>query len=255
MVFYTCMYAHKVLSCSTHWLTGMHVLLPSICHTTERLTTLAPQVQRIGTKSILDFCSSTKLTRLGVGVAMPGAEVSTGCFTPALLLNCTGRQQMNTEHQQQPLICKCYNYIHRWHTPQLDGSTVYKYICVCSDVCKLWPKWTDYFCLRHLGNGTLIGASANVVCAGIAEQNGYRISFKMFFKWVYKDWSPIRVIHAQDYLTRSYWLVSFIECHHEETPLYSVVAFKEKWEGGLCIGNMVFHVSCVEHLTVPWVLV
>ena len=113
----------------------MHVLLPSICHTTERLTTLAPQVQRIGTKSILDFCSSTKLTRLGVGVAMPGAEVSTGCFTPALLLNCTGRQQMKTEHQQQPLICKCYNYIHRWHTSQLDGNTVYKYICVCSDVC------------------------------------------------------------------------------------------------------------------------
>ena len=69
---------------------------------------------------------------------MPGAEVSTGCFTPALLLNCTGRQQMNTEHQQQPLICKCYNYIHRWHTPQLDGSTVYKYICVCSDVCMVW---------------------------------------------------------------------------------------------------------------------
>ena len=32
------------------------------------------------------------------------------------------------------------------------------------------------------GNGTLIGASANVVCAGIAEQNGYRISFKGFLK-------------------------------------------------------------------------
>ena len=33
-----------------------------------------------------------------------------------------------------------------------------------------------------LGNGTLIGASANVVCAGLAEQNGYHISFKSFFK-------------------------------------------------------------------------
>ncbi|KAL8597042.1 hypothetical protein ACOMHN_055635 [Nucella lapillus] len=32
------------------------------------------------------------------------------------------------------------------------------------------------------GNGTLIGASANVVCAGIAEQHGYAISFKQFFK-------------------------------------------------------------------------
>ncbi|XP_071951357.1 P protein-like [Antedon mediterranea] len=32
------------------------------------------------------------------------------------------------------------------------------------------------------GNGTLIGASANVVCAGIAEQHGYRFSFIEFFK-------------------------------------------------------------------------
>ncbi|XP_076467819.1 P protein-like [Babylonia areolata] len=32
------------------------------------------------------------------------------------------------------------------------------------------------------GNGTLIGASANVVCAGIADQHGYTISFKHFFK-------------------------------------------------------------------------
>uniref|UniRef100_A0A8C6TEP0 Oculocutaneous albinism II n=1 Tax=Neogobius melanostomus TaxID=47308 RepID=A0A8C6TEP0_9GOBI len=32
------------------------------------------------------------------------------------------------------------------------------------------------------GNGTLIGASANVVCAGIAEQHGYGFSFMEFFK-------------------------------------------------------------------------
>uniref|UniRef100_A0A8C2WRF0 OCA2 melanosomal transmembrane protein n=1 Tax=Cyclopterus lumpus TaxID=8103 RepID=A0A8C2WRF0_CYCLU len=32
------------------------------------------------------------------------------------------------------------------------------------------------------GNGTLIGASANVVCAGIAEQHGYGFSFIEFFK-------------------------------------------------------------------------
>ncbi|ELR13426.1 P protein, putative [Acanthamoeba castellanii str. Neff] len=32
------------------------------------------------------------------------------------------------------------------------------------------------------GNGTLIGASANVVAAGIAEQQGYPISFNYFFK-------------------------------------------------------------------------
>ncbi|KAL3878959.1 hypothetical protein ACJMK2_031283 [Sinanodonta woodiana] len=32
------------------------------------------------------------------------------------------------------------------------------------------------------GNGTLIGASANVVCAGIAEQHGYGFTFMEFFK-------------------------------------------------------------------------
>ncbi|XP_078737261.1 P protein [Lampetra fluviatilis] len=32
------------------------------------------------------------------------------------------------------------------------------------------------------GNGTLIGASSNVVCAGIAEQHGYGFSFMQFFK-------------------------------------------------------------------------
>ncbi|KAI1301636.1 P protein [Halotydeus destructor] len=32
------------------------------------------------------------------------------------------------------------------------------------------------------GNGTLIGASANVVCAGVAEQHGYRFTFIDFFK-------------------------------------------------------------------------
>ena len=32
------------------------------------------------------------------------------------------------------------------------------------------------------GNGTLIGASANVVTAGMAEEAGYKISFNEFFK-------------------------------------------------------------------------
>lgn len=36
------------------------------------------------------------------------------------------------------------------------------------------------------GNGTLIGASANVVCAGVAEQHGYRFTFVEFFKYVAK---------------------------------------------------------------------
>lgn len=32
------------------------------------------------------------------------------------------------------------------------------------------------------GNGTLVGASANVICAGIAEQYGYKFSFIEYFK-------------------------------------------------------------------------
>lgn len=44
--------------------------------------------------------------------------------------------------------------------------------------------WTVYD-LFISGNGTLIGASANVVCAGIAEQHGYGFSFKEFFKQVH----------------------------------------------------------------------
>ncbi|KAF9794569.1 hypothetical protein SFRURICE_013839 [Spodoptera frugiperda] len=36
--------------------------------------------------------------------------------------------------------------------------------------------------VTSLGNGTLIGASANVVCAGVAEQHGYRFTFLQFFK-------------------------------------------------------------------------
>lgn len=32
------------------------------------------------------------------------------------------------------------------------------------------------------GNGTLYGASANVLCAGIAEKHGYKLSFSMYFR-------------------------------------------------------------------------
>lgn len=38
------------------------------------------------------------------------------------------------------------------------------------------------FKIVFLGNGTLIGASANVVCAGIAQQHGYKFTFNQFFK-------------------------------------------------------------------------
>lgn len=32
------------------------------------------------------------------------------------------------------------------------------------------------------GNGTLFGSSSNIVCAGVAEQHGYKISFMQFMK-------------------------------------------------------------------------
>uniref|UniRef100_A0A2A4JQX1 Citrate transporter-like domain-containing protein n=1 Tax=Heliothis virescens TaxID=7102 RepID=A0A2A4JQX1_HELVI len=53
------------------------------------------------------------------------------------------------------------------------------------------------------GNGTLIGASANVVCAGVAEQHGYRFTFVQFFKIGF----PIMIGHlivASGYLMRVY---------------------------------------------------
>lgn len=37
-------------------------------------------------------------------------------------------------------------------------------------------------CSTSVGNGSLIGASANVVCAGVAEQHGYRFTFIEYFK-------------------------------------------------------------------------
>lgn len=33
-----------------------------------------------------------------------------------------------------------------------------------------------------LGNGSLFGSSSNIVCAGVAEQHGYRITLVQFFK-------------------------------------------------------------------------
>ncbi|CAH0712875.1 unnamed protein product, partial [Brenthis ino] len=42
--------------------------------------------------------------------------------------------------------------------------------------------WSLLFGACLGGNGTLIGASANVVCAGVAEQHGYRFTFMQFFR-------------------------------------------------------------------------
>lgn len=42
--------------------------------------------------------------------------------------------------------------------------------------------WALVFGASLGGNGTLYGASANVVCAGIAEQHGYKVSFMEYMK-------------------------------------------------------------------------
>lgn len=44
----------------------------------------------------------------------------------------------------------------------------------------LWWALSLGACLG--GNGTIIGASANVIAVGISEENGYKITFKDFFK-------------------------------------------------------------------------
>jgi Na+/H+ antiporter NhaD/arsenite permease-like protein len=49
------------------------------------------------------------------------------------------------------------------------------------DLAPLWWALALGACLG--GNGTLIGASANVVSAGIAAKSGYKISFGVFMKY------------------------------------------------------------------------
>ncbi|XP_059056847.1 P protein-like [Achroia grisella] len=58
------------------------------------------------------------------------------------------------------------------------------------------------------GNGTLLGASANVVCAGVAEQHGYKFTFSKFFKVGF----PVMVGHliiASIYLLTSHCLFTW----------------------------------------------
>lgn len=48
------------------------------------------------------------------------------------------------------------------------------------DLTPIWWALALGACLG--GNGTIIGASANVIATGISEQNGYKISFGQYFK-------------------------------------------------------------------------
>jgi Na+/H+ antiporter NhaD/arsenite permease-like protein len=44
----------------------------------------------------------------------------------------------------------------------------------------LWWALSLGACLG--GNGTIVGASANVIAVGIAEEHGHKITFKKYFK-------------------------------------------------------------------------
>jgi Na+/H+ antiporter NhaD/arsenite permease-like protein len=51
---------------------------------------------------------------------------------------------------------------------------------VFADLHPIWWSLALGACLG--GNGTLVGASANLVVAGLAEKSGYKISFLEFMK-------------------------------------------------------------------------
>ena len=62
--------------------------------------------------------------------------------------------------------------------PMLEKLTV-----LIGDPTKMHPLWWSLALGTCLGgNGTLIGASANIVAVGIANRNGYVITFKDFTK-------------------------------------------------------------------------
>lgn len=48
------------------------------------------------------------------------------------------------------------------------------------DLTPAWWSLSLGACLG--GNGTIIGASANVIAVGLAEEHGHRITFGRFFK-------------------------------------------------------------------------
>ncbi|XP_065353669.1 P protein-like [Cloeon dipterum] len=58
------------------------------------------------------------------------------------------------------------------------------------------------------GNGTLIGASSNVVCAGVAEQHGYSITFLEFFRVGFPV-MLVSVITASGYLLISHVIIQW----------------------------------------------
>eukprot|EP01095_Lingulamoeba_sp_RSL-Kostka_P011569 TRINITY_DN443_c1_g6_i1.p1 TRINITY_DN443_c1_g6~~TRINITY_DN443_c1_g6_i1.p1 ORF type:complete len:745 (-),score=248.62 TRINITY_DN443_c1_g6_i1:42-2216(-) len=62
------------------------------------------------------------------------------------------------------------------------------------------------------GNGTLIGASANVVAVGLAEQDGYHISFNTFFKTGF----PVMLLSV--FVATVYLLITHVAIHWGYSP-------------------------------------
>lgn len=70
------------------------------------------------------------------------------------------------------------------------------------DVEPLWWALALGACLG--GNGTIIGASANVVTAGLLEERGYKLSFGEFFKYAFPTMILTIVISTIYLITRYY---------------------------------------------------
>jgi Na+/H+ antiporter NhaD/arsenite permease-like protein len=71
------------------------------------------------------------------------------------------------------------------------------------DIVPLWWALSLGACLG--GNGTMIGASANLVVIGIAEKSGYKISFKDYFKLGF----PVMLVSI--IISTAYLLIFFLK--------------------------------------------
>ncbi|EJO5348999.1 ArsB/NhaD family transporter [Clostridium botulinum] len=71
------------------------------------------------------------------------------------------------------------------------------------NIAPLWWALALGACLG--GNGTMIGASANLVVIGIAEKSGYKISFKRYFKFGF----PVMLISI--IISTAYLLIFFLK--------------------------------------------
>ena len=83
------------------------------------------------------------------------------------------------------------------HTGMVDSSLIHMQVAQ-----PLWWALALGACLG--GNGTLIGASANIVMVRISEKNGYHISFMKFFKY-----GSVFMLQAMILCTAYIWLRYF----------------------------------------------